>query len=125
MPYLDKLKQKAFARQWIKERRDAFFAGKACIDCGSTQNLELDHIDRSKKVSHRIWSWSEERRLKEIAKCAVRCKKCHLVKTLRELVVHREHGTYSKWKNEKCRCSACVQAHRDYQREYRERTGIH
>lgn len=35
------------------------------------------------------------------------------------------HGTYSCWRRMKCRCSECVQAQREYKKEYRRRTGIH
>lgn len=36
-----------------------------------------------------------------------------------------KHGTYSCWKNMKCRCDNCIQAQREYKKSYRQRTGIH
>jgi hypothetical protein len=77
--------KRAYDREWMKKRRDAWFAVNGpCVDCGSSENLELDHDDRSDKVSHRVWSWSEERRNVELAKCVARCRKCHRAKTTEE-----------------------------------------
>lgn len=52
-----------------------------CIDCKLTTDLELDHVNASEKISHRIWSWSEMRRNAELIKCVVRCVECHKIKT--------------------------------------------
>jgi len=82
MPMKTKEEQREYQRQWIKQRRDAFFANKVCIQCGSTEKLELDHINNRLKVSHRIWSWSQIRREVEIAKCQILCHACHLGKTV-------------------------------------------
>lgn len=74
--------QREYQRQWVARRRAEWFADKCCIDCGSTDRLELDHVDPSQKISHSIWSWSKSRRAIEIAKCVVRCFPCHRVKTV-------------------------------------------
>ena len=55
-----------------------------CVLCGSNEELQLDHIDPQTKISHRIFTWSEERRLKELAKCRVLCWRCHKKKTATE-----------------------------------------
>ncbi len=81
MPYKDKEKQREYQRLWMAEQRFRYFQGKSCVDCGSTSNLELDHVEADKKTSHRIWSWSAERKEAELAKCVVRCADCHEVKT--------------------------------------------
>ncbi len=70
-----------YQKRWISNRRKSFFKGKKCNWCGAAENLELDHIDSSKKVTHRIWSWCEERRSHEISKCQILCKSCHTLKT--------------------------------------------
>lgn len=70
-----------YNRNWIKRRRQEFFANKVCSNCNSQENLELDHIDPALKVCHKIWSWNEKRRLNELSKCQVLCKKCHREKT--------------------------------------------
>ncbi len=54
------------------------------MDCGSWDELEVDHVDPALKISHSIWSWSLERRLAELAKCVVRCRACHLKKSVME-----------------------------------------
>ena len=73
-----------YQREWVAKRRADFFKDKKCVQCGSTERLELDHIDRETKESHSIWSWSEVRRLAEIAKCQVLCHECHRLKTRKE-----------------------------------------
>lgn len=81
MPYKNLEAKQEYQRQWIAKRRAEFFEGKVCVTCGSKDRLELDHIDRTTKVASSIWSWSQERRNEEIAKCQVLCHGCHLDKT--------------------------------------------
>lgn len=69
-------------RRWMAKRRATWFEGKSCTSCGSQTDLELDHIDPSKKVDHKVWSWSDERRKRELAKCQVLCHDCHVIKTI-------------------------------------------
>lgn len=45
------------------------------------KDLQIDHVDPSEKVTHKVWSWSEPRREEELNKCVVRCKPCHIEKT--------------------------------------------
>jgi hypothetical protein len=82
MPYADLDQQRAYQREWVARRRAEWLAANGpCVDCGSWKNLQLDHVDSSAKVSHRVWSWSRMRREAELAKCAVRCGPCHSAKT--------------------------------------------
>lgn len=111
MPNKDPEKRRAYHRAWIKARRDAYFAGKSCTECGSTDRLELDHIDPTTKTHHAIWSWSAERREAELAKCQPLCPTCHLAKSIDQLplthgIVPYQHGTRSMYRHG-CRCSAC------------------
>lgn len=117
MPYKDKEKQREFQREWCRKRREDFFADKACI-CGSTINLELDHIDESKKITHRIWSWSEKRRNEELAKCQILCEACHKEKTSQYLQRPINHGTTTGYKRG-CRCKSCHEALLQYWRNRR------
>jgi hypothetical protein len=57
--------------------------GGKCIDCGTQQDLELDHDDpKSKRFSiAKIWSYSDGRFGTELAKCLLRCTSCHKIKT--------------------------------------------
>jgi 5-methylcytosine-specific restriction endonuclease McrA len=83
MPYKDKEKQRAAQWQWMKRRRDAWFAEHGpCAKCKSFIDLELDHVDPKHKISHTVWSWADERRLAELSKCQALCKPCHKAKTL-------------------------------------------
>lgn len=88
MPYSDPDQQREYMRQWIAARRAAYFSGKSCAKCGSTEKLELGHVDPTQKVDHKIWSWRVSRREAELAKCQVLCADCHTEKT----VANEEHG---------------------------------
>ncbi len=110
MPYLDKDRQRQFQRDWLRERRDAWIRENGpCIDCGSSDRLEVDHIDPEQKISHRVWSWSKKRRDDELKKCVVRCKKHHQVKTMLDQHGPRWHGT-SRMYSTGCRCTNCSKA---------------
>lgn len=81
MPYKDKEQQRAYQREWCQRRRAEHLAGESCVKCGSTDRLEIDHIEEHRKVSHRIWSWTDKRRQQELDKCQVLCHDCHQEKT--------------------------------------------
>ena len=61
--------------------------------CGSAEDLELDHLDPGKKVSHRIWSWSATRREAELLKCRVLCGSHHKEKSALEHAKGIANGT--------------------------------
>lgn len=78
-----------YHKQWYKDvmvvrRQEWFKENGPCVDCGSWERLEVDHIDPSTKVNHAVWSWTEKRRIEELSKCAVRCYDCHKKKSVRE-----------------------------------------
>lgn len=84
MPYKNRDDLRAYQRAWKAARRTAWMADKKCATCGSTDRLEVDHIDPTQKVSHKIWSWRAERREAELAKCQVLCKRHHKAKSRKE-----------------------------------------
>jgi hypothetical protein len=89
MPYADPAKYAQYQRHYQNRRQrrlreEWLKANGPCKRCGATENLECDHIDRTTKDSHRIWSWSNARREAELAKCQVLCHECHLTKTMAE-----------------------------------------
>ena len=103
-----------YKRNWVAARRGEWMADKFCLVCGTTQDLEVDHIDPAQKVSHRIWSWAIPRRNAELAKCQILCKAHHLEKTLAQRP-KPEHGTVSRYSSKvhKCRCDLCRRANAD------------
>ncbi|WP_079074766.1 HNH endonuclease [Streptomyces atriruber] len=119
MPYKDPDKQREYGRTWIRERRRAFFEDKECVNCGSRDRLELDHIDPSQKAEHSIWSWSKVRREAEIAKCQILCRPCHWEKTKAQMGWGK-HGTPSCYKRG-CRLPGCRTAYSAYRKELRNR----
>lgn len=117
MPYKDPEKQRAYARQWAANRRKKYTAGMACVDCGSTENLEMDHRDPAEKTSHRIWSWAEPRLLAELAKCEPRCRDCHHARHNQDAPQHGTEYTYRRG----CRCGECRAANTEKARRYKAR----
>jgi 5-methylcytosine-specific restriction endonuclease McrA len=114
--YKDKNVQKEYQRVWMAKRRSDFFDGKKCEWCGKTKNLVIHHVNPKNKESHKIWSWCEERRIKELEKCIVLCEKCHM-EYHASLLRTKEHGLAMYGNG--CRCDICTMANRDSKREYR------
>ena len=124
MPYKDPKKRRAFQREyqkkWIAQRRDEWLiANGPCVECGSWENLQIDHKDPNTKVSHRIWSWAKERREAELAKCQAMCEKCHNKKSAEEKRKPVSHGTHCAYASG-CRCPACRQAQKEYMQLWRQ-----
>lgn len=116
MSFSDPQERRVYARVWHARRRAAYFEGKSCVDCGATDDLQLDHRDPAEKVHHNVWSWAEDRRLAEIAKCVVRCEDCHRE---RHSVLRRRHGIKRYEKG--CRCDVCRAAKSASNARYAER----
>lgn len=92
---------------WLKNRRLVWLEEHGpCAICKSSEQLEVDHIDPNQKISHRVWSWREDRRNAELAKCQVLCHKCHDKKTYDEARKSRKHGTTTSYRLG-CRCKNC------------------
>jgi 5-methylcytosine-specific restriction endonuclease McrA len=105
---------KRYQRDWMRDRRTAWVMENGpCKHCGSWEQLEIDHIIPALKEMNigSIWSRTKEIRDKELAKCQILCKSCHLKKTLSE----REpptHGTVNMYDDHACRCEDCKEAKR-------------
>ncbi len=107
MPYKDKIKQNEFQLNRMRNFRIAWLTSNGlCVKCGSNERLEVDHIDPSTKVSHKVWSWSQEKRNIELAKCQVLCYNCHMAKSIAEKSRPITHGILQGY-NRGCRCVLC------------------
>lgn len=89
-------RMREYQREWKNRRRREWIEENGpCIDCGSLEDLEIDHRDASTKLHNvsSLWSLSpvNPKRVEELAKCVVRCKSCHLQKTV--LNHERSHGS--------------------------------
>ena len=104
-----------------RRRRAEFIAerGDACENCGSSDRLEIDHIERANKTMPATDAFQrrKEIRVAELAKCQVLCSRCHRDKTVREQT-GPDHGTQNTYVRG-CRCSACKAAHAELARSYR------
>jgi len=122
MPYKSKSDQREYQRTWMATRRLKYINlhGAKCVVCGSDRDLEFDHIDRDKKVDHRVWSWSEARITEELSKCQLLCCDCHKEKSINEMdYPERQHGTNLMYLKARCRCDGCKAAHAAVNAAYR------
>jgi hypothetical protein len=128
MPYKDIEKKREYQRNWYFKKRIEWIERNGPCKCGSWCDLEIDHIDPKTKISSKIWSWSEDRRNVELAKCQVLCYDCHLYKTIESRRSNPDHGTIAKYKHKSfpCKCDKCKEANAEYEsnRRYEERSGI-
>lgn len=105
--------------------------GGKCVRCGSTENLEFDHIEagsyerRPGSGRHAMmWSFSEKRLQEELRKCQLLCHDCHKLKTRENneypVAWNRidDHGTEAMYLKG-CRCVPC----KDARHEARVRRG--
>jgi 5-methylcytosine-specific restriction endonuclease McrA len=125
-----------YQREWLRRRRDSWLADKACVVCGSTEALEIDHVDPDTKdprlkegAGYRVFSWRRGIREAELAKCQVLCYAHHLEKTLREDRERRplEHGTLAMYSSgtRGCRCILCRWVKRVYMSNYHAEQRAH
>jgi len=115
---IDKAKQRAYQLKRIKIRRFHYMSKLGpCVRCGSKDKIELDHIDRSTKITNSIWSWSHERIMSEMRKCQPLCNSCHKIKTLEEMGGYKHNRSgYTRG----CRCDKCTKGQIEYMKKYRE-----
>ena len=57
--------------------------GGKCVGCGATENLQFDHIDRTKKsfTIGKCMGYALEKLIEEADKCQLLCKECRQYKT--------------------------------------------
>ncbi len=117
MPFASPEQRKAYQREWMRKRREQWISENGpCKRCGSKENLEVDHIDRSTKIDHKVWSWSLERRTKELSKCQVLCHDCHTEKGVEcgDQQPPSPHGSLNRYLVHGCRCELCRRRKAEY-----------
>src|SRR3990167_8301202 len=111
MGHTPETRRRAFAKMHARRQKWLEENGP-CKQCGSTINLEVDHINPKTKIDHKVWSWAEERMLAELTKCQVLCRSCHHTKSMLERgCIPSPHGTVNRYRKG-CRCAECREAHR-------------
>lgn len=96
--------------------------GGKCVDCGSVEELEFDHVDPSTKELNigSMLNYAKAKVDAEIKKCVLRCKGCHVRKTSdngdNPTV---EHGGGLTGKRN-CYCLLCAPLKREYNRQWKK-----
>ena len=112
------------------------YLGGKCVVCGTTESLEIDHIDPSTKsfvLNGNNLNWAWETLLPEIHKCQLLCRSHHIEKSAKEasertpwnkgktqdgkIRPENEHGNWYTYDVLKCRCQEC----KDWKRLYRNK----
>src|SRR3990167_1281726 len=112
-----------YQRKQRRERRKMLIKllGNVCVKCGSNNKLEFDHKNRKLKkfTIAVILSSKMSKLMKEVKKCQLLCKKCHINKSIIErkdkIAVHGSMGMYS---NHGCRCIKCKNVCSRYYKKY-------
>jgi hypothetical protein len=74
------------ANQYNKDKKEKLLSqfGSCCFACGSTENLQFDHLDKHNKrgnVTTILYTRGFDEALEEAKKCQLLCDKCHRIKT--------------------------------------------
>jgi hypothetical protein len=96
--------------------------GGRCVDCGTTEGLELDHHDASLKsfdYGKALSGWSEERIQAELTKAVLRCKPCHLAKSILMGDIRTVPHGGGKAGKKNCKCDPCSARRAEYSKQYR------
>lgn len=120
--YMDKDRQREYQRRWMQKRRDEWIkANGPCQLCGSSKDLEVDHIDRKTKLytPTKLWGMSRTnpKRVAELAKCQVLCTICHNTKTVAEKSIPCNDRLAER---KGCNCDLCKKLHASRMRRWRK-----
>lgn len=109
---------------YIRKRLFIDRLGGKCKKCGSTENLEFDHIDPKNKcftIGNKLVSRSIRHIEIELKKCQLLCNPCHKEKNKKDNG-EAKHGTYYMYRRYKCRCIECKEAERKQRRNWKVKT---
>lgn len=111
-----------YQNEWIQRRRSEWIeANGPCAQCGSSDRLEVDHVDPSTKVANpaAVWGWSAARRSAELAKCQVLCHDCHERKSAAQFRAAGKPCPSRTAYDSGCRCTGCRAVHAAHVRDWR------
>lgn len=112
-------KNKEYLNARYESQRQTFYTmlGGKCVVCGTTEDLQIDHIDWVYK-SFAVGALWPKKNLpavyKELKKCQLLCELHHIQKTKSDKIEYIAiqpgfvHGTVYAWMKKKCRCSICM-----------------
>lgn len=127
MSQLSREEMRLYMANRRRERRERVLdiLGAQCNKCGSLQNLEVNHIDRTKKnfgLSGKGLDNSWPNILIELENCELLCSMCHeeytatqyaneeIVPVNKGVRLEYLHGTARTYLEAKCRCDSCKKA---------------
>jgi hypothetical protein len=110
---------KAYFRAYFNQRYQERLAyaleklGGACVQCGSTEGLQFDHVDPETKLGNvtDMLMYRLERLDAELAKCQLLCQPHHSEKTSSSHGVPHGGGKAGK---RGCKCEPCRLRRREY-----------
>lgn len=111
-------------KRYYQRRTEAIeYLGEECIDCGTTEELELDHLEPWNKTYDigKVWTYSIIKFWAEVEKCTLRCKECHKRTTSEWRSVDHGEGLTGK-KN--CRCDLCGPLKNVYMKNWKLKRAI-
>lgn len=105
----------------IRKEEVANLGGK-CVDCGTFDDLEFDHADRTQKAVDiaKLLGYSAVRRKEELKKCVLRCAPCHRAKTRKMKDFHRKQHGEGLIGREGCLCDKCEPLKAEYEATFQE-----
>lgn len=123
---------KRYLRERYAQQRSDMYAylGGVCVVCGSTEQLEIDHVNWREKSFPVGQLWPVKKLpevYRELDKCQLLCKDHHLEKSSvdqREIAAEMrspfKHGTTYSFMKAKCTCDECKVARDEFNRGRRE-----
>jgi 5-methylcytosine-specific restriction endonuclease McrA len=120
--YNEYMKEYMLARYYRRQAEWREKLGGKCDVCGTTENLEFDHLvasDKALEIAKILTSGSNDKLAREMAKCHLLCKDHHLEKSIASGDINNvEHGGGLTGKKN-CRCKLCAPLKNAYARELR------